>query len=162
MIHQQETQVQLPVEEAAVEVCSLLHGAFGARFWAALAEPLSSGTVDSVTFDPVYVQDQEVHGGMIGFHHTHPTFPAFPSDRDVRTMRAWVASAGHPLLCLITGTDGLRAWLFSDDDSSGEEVPVERVAGRYVGSLDGGWGNVPEELVAQQAAEALWEEDEVA
>jgi proteasome lid subunit RPN8/RPN11 len=57
---------------------------------------------------------EESKGDVVGFYHTHPAGPPEPSQRDVRTMRAWVSSFGKPLLCLIESDGELAAYRFSD------------------------------------------------
>ena len=82
----------------------------------------TEGTPASVAFDPYAVLDwEETEGDVMGFYHTHPSFIACPSLRDHRTMRAWVAAFGRPLLCLIEGVNGLWAYLYLDD----ENMPVK-------------------------------------
>ena len=49
---------------------------------------------------------EEAHGDVHGFLHTHPVGSPAPSQRDLRTMRAWTAAFGKPLLCLITARRG--------------------------------------------------------
>jgi hypothetical protein len=69
---------------------------------------------------------EESHGDVTGFFHTHPPGAGLrPSERDVRTMRAWCSALGKPLLCLIAeegGTEAPRGTLFADDEDPG--VPV--------------------------------------
>jgi proteasome lid subunit RPN8/RPN11 len=65
-----------------------------------------------------------MHGDVIGFLHTHPDGPASPSDRDVRTMRAWRLAFGKPLLCLIDGPVGIRGFRFDNNESTGEPLAI--------------------------------------
>jgi proteasome lid subunit RPN8/RPN11 len=70
---------------------------------------------------------EETLGDVIGFLHTHPDGPDTPSDRDVRTMRAWCLAFGKPLLCLIESPAGLRGFRFDSDESRGVRLAtVER------------------------------------
>lgn len=69
------------------------------------------------------LQREECCGDVAGFYHTHPGMAAVPSARDLRTMRAWVACFGRPLLCAIEGEEGLRAYLFESDDDGGRPLP---------------------------------------
>jgi hypothetical protein len=39
-------------------------------------------------------------------------------------MRAWTSAFGKPLLCLIRGSDGLKAYRFDDDASNGELLEI--------------------------------------
>jgi proteasome lid subunit RPN8/RPN11 len=76
-----------------------------------------------VGFDgPWVLAREERRRDVVGFLHTHPDGPARPSVRDVRTMRAWCSAFGKPLLCLILGPDGLRGFVFPDDESEGREM----------------------------------------
>jgi proteasome lid subunit RPN8/RPN11 len=86
------------------------------------------GRPEAVEFDALAaLTREEREGDVIGFLHTHPSCEATLSRRDVNTMRAWVSSFGKPLLCVIEGTDGLRAYLFEDYQSSGRQLSlVER------------------------------------
>jgi proteasome lid subunit RPN8/RPN11 len=79
-----------------------------------------------VRFDGLWVLGrEETHGDVVGFLHTHPDGPASPSERDVRTMRAWCLAFGKPLVCLIDSPDGLGAYRFDGDESNG--VPLAAV-----------------------------------
>lgn len=78
-----------------------------------------------VHFDGAWVLErEETHGDVVGFLHTHPDGPASPSDRDVRTMRAWCLAFGKPLVCLIESPFGIRGYRFDDDESNGELLAV--------------------------------------
>jgi proteasome lid subunit RPN8/RPN11 len=86
-----------------------------------------TGGASSVAFDWSWVLEREErYGDVIGFYHTHPAGLATPSQRDVRTMRAWVSCLGKPLLCLIGCADRLTATLFESDLDDGQ--PVSQVA----------------------------------
>jgi proteasome lid subunit RPN8/RPN11 len=63
---------------------------------------------------------EESNGDVVGFYHTHPGGPPTPSQRDLKTMRAWAGSFGKPLLCLIESEGELAAYRFDDDESDGE------------------------------------------
>ena len=73
------------------------------------------------------MEREERYGDVAGFFHTHPQGLAIPSERDLRTMRAWVSCFGKPLLCLIDSGDRLSAFLFQTDEDAGRAVArVER------------------------------------
>jgi proteasome lid subunit RPN8/RPN11 len=79
-----------------------------------------------VRFDgPDVLHREEGRHDVLGFFHTHPSGPPRPSDRDVRTMRAWCSAFGKPLLCVIASPGGLAGFGFVDDASDG--VPLELV-----------------------------------
>jgi proteasome lid subunit RPN8/RPN11 len=81
------------------------------------------GDLSSVQFDAAGVLSrEEKHGDVVGFYHTHPAGPPTPSQRDLRTMRAWVGSFGKPLLCLIESDRQLAGYRFDNDDSWGVRV----------------------------------------
>ena len=78
------------------------------------------GSPADVEFDADWVLDrEETRGDVVGFYHTHPSGQPNPSERDLRTMRAWAGSFGKPLLCLIQSDAALAAYQFDNDQSSG-------------------------------------------
>jgi proteasome lid subunit RPN8/RPN11 len=78
------------------------------------------GKPASVEFDAAWaLHREETKGDVVGFYHTHPAGPPTPSQRDLRTMRAWAGSFGKPLLCLIESEGSLAAFRFDDDVSDG-------------------------------------------
>ncbi len=93
-----------------------------------------TGDAASVTFDWSWVLEREErYGDVIGFFHTHPAGIPTPSQRDVRTMRAWVSCLGKPLLCLIQSGEELTATLFKDDQDDGQPFSqVERFRRRVI------------------------------
>lgn len=105
---------------AVVEQCWTLLGTRRGRIWHARRCRRLDGTAVAVRFDGSWVLDREGRrGDVVGFLHTHPGMAALPSRRDLRTMRAWRDAFGKPLLCLISGADGLRGWRFDDKHPSG-------------------------------------------
>lgn len=66
---------------------------------------------------------EEQRGDVAGFLHTHPPGAAWLSQRDERTMQAWVSAFGKPLLCLIECDQRLIAFRFDSDESRGEQLP---------------------------------------
>jgi proteasome lid subunit RPN8/RPN11 len=81
------------------------------------------GEPASVEFDAAWtLAREESKGDVVGFYHTHPSGPPNPSQRDLKTMRAWVGSFGKPLLCLIESDGELAAYRFDDDQSQGMRV----------------------------------------
>jgi hypothetical protein len=86
-----------------------------------------------VRFDGIWVLErEETHGDVVGFLHTHPDGPAIPSDRDLRTMRAWCLAFGKPLLCLIDSPAGICGYRFDGDESNGEPLAVVEAFSRGV------------------------------
>jgi proteasome lid subunit RPN8/RPN11 len=82
--------------------------------------------VAKVQFDgPCVLRREEGLHDVLGFFHTHPCGPPRPSERDVRTMRAWCSAFGKSLLCVIASPKGLAGFRFDDDSSDG--VPLELV-----------------------------------
>lgn len=96
---------------------ALLGGAEDDLWWGAGADTCE-GHPCAVAFDPYFVLEQDAkENNIVGFLHTHPGMIASPSLRDHRTMHAWVACLGKPLVCCIRGVDGLRAhWYLNDED----------------------------------------------
>jgi proteasome lid subunit RPN8/RPN11 len=79
----------------------------------------------SVRFDGAWaLRREETRGDVVGFLHTHPDGPPSPSQRDVRTMRAWCTAFGKPLLCVIAGPDRLRGYRFDSHESTGVALAI--------------------------------------
>lgn len=121
------------------ERCQTLLGRCGRLFWYGyFGQPieLEGATPVSVAFSAAMVlAREEKHQDLVGFYHTHIGVPAIPSSRDDCTMWAWVACLGRQLICAIDGVDGLRAWLYTDDESPATEWPMERFCSQFVGLL---------------------------
>jgi proteasome lid subunit RPN8/RPN11 len=116
-----------------VEQCWVLLGQHRNRIWFCRRVRHSSGERTSVRFDGAWaLSREEKHGDVVGFLHTHPEGPAAPSQRDVRTIRAWCSSFGKPLLCLIAGPEEMRGYRFDDDESVGTELSMVEVFPRGV------------------------------
>jgi predicted nucleotidyltransferase len=108
----------------ANEVCAVLVGQRTDHDWSGSLRQLQEGRPASARFDWAWVlAREEDEGDVIGFYHTHPGGAAAPSQRDLRTMRAWVTCFGKPLLCLIEGGAGLAAYLFETDEDDGQKLP---------------------------------------
>ena len=107
-------------------------GGTDGRLWFGHLSHESEGHPGSVDFPHQWVNQREekIHD-VVGFMHTHPQFSATPSFRDLATMHAWVASFGKPLMCLILGVDGLKAYLFYDDES----MPIRCKTAKQFGQL---------------------------
>jgi proteasome lid subunit RPN8/RPN11 len=115
-----------------VEQCWTLLGQNRGRIWHCRRMRQTSGERASVHFDGSWVLNrEEKHGDVVGFLHTHPDGPASPSERDVRTMRAWCGAFGKPLLCLIASPEGVRGYRF-DDESAGEGLEIVEMFPRGV------------------------------
>lgn len=105
------------------EACWVLIGRRRGRVWHARLATYSVGRPTTVEFDAASVLErEELRGDVVGFCHTHPSSPAIPSERDLKTMRAWVSAFGKPLLCLIDGIDGLRGYRFDHDECDGQPL----------------------------------------
>jgi len=101
-----------------VEHCWTLVGLRRGPFWYARRVRKVTGKPASVEFDASWVlRREEDRGDVVGFYHTHPGGPPQPSKRDLRTMHAWVAAFGKPLLCLIESEGMVAAFRFDDDES---------------------------------------------
>ncbi len=61
--------------------------------------------------------------GIVAVYHSHPTSPAVPSATDLREN-----PFGKSVLCVIAGTDGVRAWRLGP--ASATEVPIRIVTTR--------------------------------
>ena len=122
-----------------VERCWTLVGERRGRIWLARRVRQTRGERTSVEFDGAWVLSrEETHSDVIGFLHTHPDGPNAPSARDIRTMRAWCSAFGKPLLCLIESPQGLDAFRFDDDESTGKRIAiVEKFSRGVVIGVDG-------------------------
>jgi proteasome lid subunit RPN8/RPN11 len=95
------------------------------------------GKPTSVEFDADWVLGrEESKGDVIGFYHTHPGGPPAPSQRDLKTMRAWSACFGKPLLCLIESDGKLAAYRFDNDQSNGVCIACELLPRGIVVAFD--------------------------
>lgn len=73
-------------------------------FGAANKDIPQKGAADSVEFAWKGVDViEDCYPGMVkGFYHTHPSDTTIGiSQRDAKTMAAWIVSLGHPLFCMI-------------------------------------------------------------
>lgn len=101
-----------------VEQCWTLVGHRRGDLWLARRMRRTSGEPASVEFDAAWaLAREESHGDVVGFYHTHPAGVTGPSDRDDRTMHAWVSSFGRPLVCVIEADGVARAFRYDDDAS---------------------------------------------
>jgi proteasome lid subunit RPN8/RPN11 len=116
-----------------IEVYMLLVGQATEYLWWGKGGKKAKGNKHSVAFnaDQAIKRDEEF-GDVIGFYHTHPNFLASPSIRDDLTMWAWVACLGKPLICVIKGVDGTRAWLYKDDESDAIECSQCKKIGKII------------------------------
>ncbi len=106
-----------------VEQCWILIGRRQGSFWYARRTRPTSGNPSSVDFDADWVLErEESRGDVVGFFHTHPPGVPGPSDRDNRTMRAWVSAFGKPLLCLIETDRKVRACLYANDETEAKQI----------------------------------------
>lgn len=125
------------------EVCYVLVGRRRGAIWEGRLCRYQAGGPGSVEFDWAWVlAREEQEGDVLGFYHTHPAGRTMPSERDARTMRAWVGCFGKPLLCVIESGAGLAAYVFSTDEDDGRAVAeVRRAAEEVVAIEEEGTGN---------------------
>ena len=101
-------------------------GGVEGRLWWGHLSHRSEGHPGSVDFPYKWVMEREENQhDVVGMYHTHPDFGASPSLRDDATMHQWVSSFGKPLLCLIEGKNGLKAYLYYDDES--DPIPCDSI-----------------------------------
>jgi proteasome lid subunit RPN8/RPN11 len=125
---------QLPELIMDNEVFFLLLGKNEGAFWWAKKRERGEGGPAEVGFDAAFVIEQEKQKkDVVGFYHTHPNFSASPSSRDDRTMKAWVFSLGKPLVCVIDGIDGCKAWWYINDECAPVELKVKDLGRKIVG-----------------------------
>src|SRR5258707_108687 len=97
------------VSDPNVEQCWVLLSLRRGCIWFCRRVRQTKGSRVNVRFDGNWVLErEEERGDVIGFLHTHPDGPPSPSERDVRTMRAWCGAFGKPLLCLIANAKGIE------------------------------------------------------
>lgn len=122
------------------EKCWLLLGKRIGNWWhcAKLEGFEHEGVPTRVHFDGDFVlKKEEEDQSVVGWIHTHPTFIAYPSGTDDATMRAWAGCFGKPLLCGIKGTDGLKFYLYENDEDPGRRVRHVKILNNYY--IFGGW-----------------------
>jgi proteasome lid subunit RPN8/RPN11 len=108
------------------EIYYLFVGQRRGRIWHGRLRRRQIGQPHGVEFDWQWaLEREERYGDVAGFYHTHAPGHVVPSERDVRTMRAWVSCLGKPLLCLIESGGTLHAYLFATDEDKG--LPLAEV-----------------------------------
>jgi hypothetical protein len=104
----------------------ILTGGYHRKLWWGYLSHESEGHPGSVDFPYKWVNDREEKtGDVVGFMHTHPGFLASPSLRDDATMAQWFLSFGKPLICLIEGVNGLKGYLYYDDEQP--PIPIRTI-----------------------------------
>lgn len=107
-------------------------GGIEGRLWFGHLSHRSEGHPGAVEFVYKWVNErEEKQGDVVGFYHTHPGMAASPSLRDDATMHAIITSFGKPLLCLIEGANGLKAYLYYND----EDDPIPCYSVKQFGQL---------------------------
>lgn len=115
------------------EQCWTLLGRHRGRVWHCRRVRQSQGELASVRFDGFWVLErEEKRHDVVGFFHTHPGGSPSPSNRDVRTMRAWCSAFGKPLLCVIASPEGVRGYRFDDDELDGVNLALVEMFPRGV------------------------------
>jgi len=116
-----------------VEEYWTLVGTRRAAIWLARRIDHRTGDAAAVRFDGgAVLRREEQRHDVLGFLHTHPDCKPEPSNRDVRTMRAWCSAFGKPLWCVIASPAGLAGFRFDDDSSHGVAFAVVEVFPRGV------------------------------
>ena len=106
------------LQELENEQCWVILGSRFGSCWFGRFHFLSTGDPNEVAFAAEDVfERQDLKNDVIGFVHTHPYTDAYPSATDHATMKAWVTALGKPLVCGIIGTDGLKSYVYEDDES---------------------------------------------
>ncbi len=109
--------------------CWTLVGTCENGTWHAKTHRRISGKPSSVEADWEWtLRREEKRGDVIGFAHTHPSGAGItPSERDIRTLRAWRIALGKPLLMLIQDGILIAGYvLHSDDDELKSIMSVTR------------------------------------
>lgn len=140
------------------EQCWVLMGKRrGSRFWMGKYDRYTEGQPASVVFDNDYVWENR--DKIVGWIHTHPSWTANPSSIDNATMKAQVGAIGKPMVCVIQGTDGIRAWWYFDDESPAVEGKVTRMGKRLFGRVPKFLPQVVYMKKALDTGEKEWKED---
>ncbi len=107
-----------------IERCWTLIGEYRDGVWRAAKRHRISGRPNSVEADWEWtLKREEKRGDVIGFVHTHPMGSGTtPSERDIRTMRAWRTALGKPLVSVIDDGESPGGYVFASDDSHGQPV----------------------------------------
>lgn len=106
-----------------IENCAILTGQYRGQIWYGRLRQFQSGAPGSVEFDWEWVMKREErYEDVLGFYHTHPASLTTPSERDLRTMCAWVSCLGKPLLCVIQSANTLSAYVFETDEDDGSAL----------------------------------------
>ena len=124
-----------------LEEAYILTGIRRGRVWLMRLQRQMEGTPASVETDWRWALEREERShDVAGFYHTHPPAAgASPSQRDVRTMRAWCVAFGKPLLCVIVCAGRAQSTRFLDDEDSGLALPVTEVfAGGIIVAVEEG------------------------
>ena len=100
------------------ERCWTLVGTCENGTWRAAKRRRISGKPASVEVDWAWtLKREEKRGDVIGFAHTHPSGAGTtPSERDVRTLRAWRIALGKPLLMVIEDGETIVGYVLYHDD----------------------------------------------
>ncbi|CAG0962463.1 hypothetical protein GPROT1_00913 [Gammaproteobacteria bacterium] len=100
------------------ERCWTLVGTYEDGTWHAAKRRRISGKPASVEVDWEWtLKREEKRGDVIGFAHTHPNGAGTtPSERDLRTLRAWRIALGKPLLMLIEDGETIAGYMLHHDD----------------------------------------------
>ncbi|HEY7347006.1 MAG TPA: Mov34/MPN/PAD-1 family protein [Ktedonobacterales bacterium] len=109
-----------------LEEAAILTGSRRGRVWLTRRCHPAQGAPMSVEADWRWaLRREERYGDVIGFYHTHPfTAGASPSERDVRTMRAWCGAFGKPMLCVIACGTQAQTTLFANDEDEGQVLTI--------------------------------------
>lgn len=122
-----------------LEEAHILTGIRRGRVWLMRLQQRIEGAPASVETDWRWaLEREERYHDVAGFYHTHPPAAgAAPSQRDVRTMRAWCGAFGKPLLCVIACDGHTLSTRFLDDEDSGLALPItERFGGSIIVAVE--------------------------
>ncbi len=118
----------------STEECWILVGRFEARTWSWRIKRRRrvTGQAASVEADWAWALAREERSGdVVGFWHTHPRgYGTTPSERDVRTMRAWCNAFGKPLVCVIADGKDLAGYLFAGAEADARNAVIRRAKTR--------------------------------
>ena len=109
------------------EECWFLRGKKYGRYYIGRLDWHSKGTMASVDFD----WEEAMQGDVLGFYHSHPSGMPSPSNRDDRTMGAWVRAEGRPLLCGIFSGKNQACYLY--DRGGSRRIQSKLIQGFFIG-----------------------------
>jgi hypothetical protein len=117
------------------EIFYAVHGYKFDNYWIGKKFFFNEGSLVRVGFDYNKVMELNKKIPLLGVYHTHPNMKAYPSIIDDNTMNTWFNTMGKPLICLIKGSDGLKNWVWWNDELTDlYEGKVKKIGDLFFGT----------------------------